>query len=425
MKAYPNTSKALAFLFYLFYLLFFISLAFSFRAFSSISIGLIFIVVIIKSITERQKLFPDKIILFLVLGCALFYAVQFLKCINTLDDPVALKHLRIKSGLLFIPVAVGGSWFINEKIRDRLLSFFSILVLAGCLYCVVAAFINFYQTKDLLSFFYYELIKPFDHHAIYFSIIVFFILIFLIEKIKPGYFLIHKWFHYSAIIFLSFFLILLSSRLVISFYIFYLLFYFISSVKKAAIKISIITAITALGFLVLFSNNPVGNRFKDIIHGDLSLVQKERFDPGDYFGGLQFRLFYWRLVPEILTENKSWLTGVGPANSQSLLDKKYREMNLYIGEPSRGDTGFLGYNTHSQFLESLLQTGLIGLLIFIFICLLLIKMMLLSKNRVMIFVTLLLLIYSLIESVFETQYGLLLFLFFPLFLSTAKKRESG
>jgi O-antigen ligase len=180
----------------------------------------------------------------------------------------------------------------------------------------------------------------------------------------------------------------------------------------------------AAGYLILVSNNPVSQRFNEIVQGDLSVIKKERYDPGDYFGGLQFRLLYWRFVPEILSENKNWVMGTSPANSQPLLDKKYIEKNVYIGDPARGDTGFLGYNTHSQLLESLLQSGIIGLIIFIFICFTYIKMILLARDRMMTFVTLLLLVYSLIESLFETQYGVLIFLFFPAFLYTRKEHKS-
>jgi hypothetical protein len=53
----------------------------------------------------------------------------------------------------------------------------------------------------------------------------------------------------------------------------------------------------------------------------------------------------------------------------------------------------------------------------------LIKMAWKRKKAELSFVTLLLLIYSFSESVFETQYSLLIFIFFPLFfyLETARK----
>jgi O-antigen ligase len=400
-------------------------MAFWLRAISSISIGLIFLLVIAQKILTRKSLFPDRISTLFIIGCIAFYAIQFAGCINHLDDPICQKHLRIKSALMFIPLAVTGSGIINNKNRNKFLSFFTISIIAACLFCLIAAIIQFFQTKNPLNFFYYELVKPFSFHAIYFSILVFIVLAFLWETLRKKEFFLHRSVHIAAIIFLSVFLFLLSSRLVISWYILYILFFFLVKWRKKITIAAIAISLLAAGYFILISNNPVSKRFDEIIKGDLSVIKQERFDPGDYFGGLQFRLLYWRFVPEILSEKKSWLTGTGPANSQSILDKKYVEKNLYIGNPSKGDKGFLGYNTHSQFLESLLQSGLIGLIIFIFICFTLIKMIWLAKDRMMTFVTLLLLVYSLIESLFETQYGILLFLFFPLFFFHGKKTQSG
>jgi len=134
-------------------------------------------------------------------------------------------------------------------------------------------------------------------------------------------------------------------------------------------------------------------------------------------------MLQWRFVPQILNEKNAWLTGVSVGDAQPLLDQKYISANMYIGEPAKDDKGFIGYNTHNEFLESLLQTGIPGLLAFMLIICSLIKMAWKRKKAELSFVTLLLLIYSFSESVFETQYSLLIFIFFPLFfyLETARK----
>ncbi len=55
---------------------------------------------------------------------------------------------------------------------------------------------------------------------------------------------------------------------------------------------------------------------------------------------------------------------------------------MYTGTVARGDKGFIGYNTHDQFLESLLETGLIGSLLFLLICWSLVKMILERKRAI-------------------------------------------
>jgi O-antigen ligase len=159
-----------------------------------------------------------------------------------------------------------------------------------------------------------------------------------------------------------------------------------------------------------------------VIQTDFNFIQREKFNPGDYFNGLQFRLLQWEFVPAILNEKKSWLLGVSPGDAQNCLNQKYISKNMYIGTVERGDKGFIGYNTHDQFLESLLETGVIGGLVFLLICWSLAKMAWERKNAELSFITILLLIYSFAESVFETQYSLFIFLFFPLFFYLPKRK---
>jgi len=158
----------------------------------------------------------------------------------------------------------------------------------------------------------------------------------------------------------------------------------------------------ALSVLILFTRNPINNRFKEIMQTDFRLIEKEKFNPGIYFNGLKFRLLQWKFVSEILNEKKAWLAGISPGDAQDHLNQKYIVKDMYTGTVERGDKGFIGYNTHNQFLESLLQTGILGSLIFLLICGSLVKMAWQRKKAELSFVTMLLIIYSLSESVFET-----------------------
>jgi O-antigen ligase len=97
---------------------------------------------------------------------------------------------------------------------------------------------------------------------------------------------------------------------------------------------------------------------------------------------------------------------------------------MYIGTAERGDKGFIGYNTHDQFLESLLETGLIGCSIFLLICWSMLKMIRERKKAALSFIIILLLVYSFSESVFESQYSIFIFLFFPLFFYLPKGKGS-
>ena len=92
---------------------------------------------------------------------------------------------------------------------------------------------------------------------------------------------------------------------------------------------------------------------------------------------------------------------------------------MYTGEPARQDRGFLGYNTHNQFLESLLQFGIIGAITFTLTWLALLYLAWEKKNRQYSVIVIFLLVYAGVESILETQYGIIIFTFMPLFFYTA------
>jgi len=100
---------------------------------------------------------------------------------------------------------------------------------------------------------------------------------------------------------------------------------------------------------------------------------------------------------------------------------------MYAGTPGVAGRGYLGYNTHSQLLESLLQNGIPGLIVFVLSCFCLLKIMAQQQKLSARFIILLLVIYSLIESLFQEQYGIVMFTFLPLFMSQGsyKKAETN
>ena len=407
-------------LLYIFYIAFFIGLIFSFRAVSSISIGLLFLTALIKNKLEYGYFYLKNINSLFLSGCIALYLLQFIALLYTSNMAEGWHHIQLKSALLFVPLAVAGTDFLNKTSRNKLLSWYCFLLFTASVYCLVAAFTRYIHSHNITTFFYYELVSPYSHHPVYFSILLFIALAFLMESVQKKFIVLNNFFHYSLIVFFSFILFLLSSKLILTFFSFYTIYYILFFGKKNILMILLISSLSIAGSLVIITNNPVSRRFHDLVNDDLSILKQDRFDPGTYFNGLQFRLLQWRLVPEILTEKSSWLLGVAPGDAQAVLNKKYIEKNMYLGETWRGDHGFLGYNTHNQFLQSLLQNGILGLFAFLMIFLAILNMLWERKERILSFVTILLLLYSFLESIFETQYGILLFLFFPLFFYPRK-----
>jgi O-antigen ligase len=166
----------------------------------------------------------------------------------------------------------------------------------------------------------------------------------------------------------------------------------------------------------MVTQNPLGKRVREILNTDWQLVQQEKFHPGVYFNDIQLRLLQWKFVVRILSEKQSWWTGTGAGQAQELLDQEYIDANMYLGDPATGDRGYREFNAHSQLFESLLRYGLPGVLLFGLVILSMLIILFYVKSTPFRIILLLLVAYSLVESVYETQYGILLFTFFPVFL---------
>ncbi len=415
------TKKNTLFIFiHILYLFFFTSIIFSFRAVSSISIAAILLTGFITLQWPTSHISAKKSMIFFLSGCVICFLLTIVSLLYTNNSDNGWSHVRLKTGLLVIPLA---AFFTTSFIRlhkQQLLLHFTTILLIACLFCLSIAVSRYSNTTNASVFFYHELVSPFSQHAVYFSVFVFIVLVYLMENSRRVSSPVSKPICLLLIAFFSVFLFLLSSKLTIVLYGLYILFFLSASIRAKTINRSVIAVLLLLFILatgiLLLTKNPVSKRFNDLMSGDIGITRKENFNPGDYFNGLQLRLLEWRFVSEILTENKRWIAGISPGDAQQQLDQKYISKNMYIGDPGGKDKGFLGYNTHNQFLQSLLQHGIFGAGVFLFTWLALLALAWTKKKREYTAIIILLLVYAWVESILETQYGIVIFTFFPLFL---------
>lgn len=148
--------------------------------------------------------------------------------------------------------------------------------------------------------------------------------------------------------------------------------------------------------------------------GNIELLSLEKYDAGMYFNPWEFRLLLWRFTYEIIRDNDAWILGVGPSNDLNVLQKKYLNMGLYAGDKSRSDPGYLDYNCHNQFLQSALESGMMGLGVFIFWCCVIVAKTIKRRDGVLNWIVMITGFFFFTESVFTRQYGMILTTLFPL-----------
>ena len=411
-----SKEKLLSTLLFFFYLALLASLVFSWRAVSSAGLGLILLAGILQTKIARKNFFLHSLYSAFFISCLLLFLLTCVALFYTNNMHEGLSQVQKKTGIAVIPLALFAShWFLEQEKFSRLMDYFTLLIFLGCLICLINAGFIFFDSGKASVFFYHDLVKPLKQHAIQFSILVFFVLLYLLEDAGMNRILTGKW-PVALVFFFSVMLILLSSKLILLVYFVYLLYFIFRKQKLDSGKFAFLLVFLLLAVTVLLStSNPFSARFRSLFSGNKGLFLQEKFNPGTYFNGIQFRLLQWRLTGEILNENKAWLYGVGAGDAQDHLNKKYEQKNMYLGEPGLPKQGYWNYHTHNQFLQTLLQNGLAGLLALLVFWMALAVCAKKSNSRGLQVFVLMLFLYCFSDAPLETQYGMLLLIFLPLF----------
>jgi hypothetical protein len=334
-----------------------------------------------------------------------------------------LAELEKKFSLLLFPLILSTSQSPTQHRFHILLKGFILSCSVAIVICLVYASIQYLKSGSTLHFFYHQLGSAIGIHAIYFAMYLLFAIFILI------YFILQDWESFSTLkrlliiswlsLLLLFIVLLASKTILISVFLFintFAIFHF-STLRRPIIGLSILLIINLSLFLLITQFKPVSERFNDSIHSELSFINKDTYSPITPFTGISIRLAIWNFTINILIERHAWWLGVGTGGGQQLLDDTYRRKNMYQGVEGTNDRGYLGYNNHNQYFETLLELGGIGL-IYLFVYFFLPAYMSLSNKNLLHIAFLMLFATScLTESMLCTQKGTVFFaLFQSLFL---------
>ncbi len=348
----------------------------------------------------------------------LFYVLHAVSLWWSANEAAALFSLEKKAALFAIPIFMGLDREIDfVGFRQCLLS----LVLGCCIsiwFCLLLAFRNYFQTGNASFLFYHAFSWPLDElNAIYFSFFTFTGLVFghYLIRIKYKALANIRW-QIFVIFSLLMGLVLLSSRLFIVLTLLYLSRLAFQNYAKLVSKrmrmAGVVIVISFLGGVLFLSQ--IRDRFDQLLHSQFEVLQQDQFVYDTPFNGLTIRLLLWRFAGEIMAEEKTYLLGTGIGDAQDLLDATIVEHNVYHGNPTLGDQGYLGYNFHNQFVETWVQLGLIGSLTWLLLLTVGWRKWKGNWNHPFLYFSVAVLSFSLIESFLERQHGVV---FFALFVS--------
>lgn len=333
----------------------------------------------------------------------LYFLVQLIPLGDRLLDLSSWKEIEQQLPLLAFPLLFMLSHIDKRDFTNTASSGLLFAVLFASIIMILESTFRFFNSFDFNVFTYHSLSKPFDSGAIYFS---FFIVLVLFRIDKMHWLFKHKWIGVSTISILVLVLFLLASKLILVTGILLLLIKQGKFIKER-LKFSRFTCLGIIVFLMILLI-PLGQRFSKIFNPRLDMVNQESYSYDSPLNGLNLRLIQSRLGIEILQQEKAWTNGVGIDRSQELLNKKYKGKGIYTGYEGTADTGYLNYNFHNQYMETLVRSGIIGLLLLLIIMSVLIKTS--SQNK---FASPweigIILLFFITESVLERQIGIVYF----------------
>ena len=260
-------------------------------------------------------------------------------------------------GILLFPLLFAVSHLDFARYRIPLLKVFGFSCTITVLYLYFDALhimFNFHMPVSSLftvNFMNHNFSLPIGIHATYLSIYIVFSIVPFLFLLLTGQIVKYRWLYIIASVILFAGLLQLSSRAVFVAFlvIINITFPFFLFKGKKRLQLLIATSlISAAVLLMIYNVDSFKTRYVSELKTDLTDRVKiiENTEP---------RLARWGVIMELIKQSP--VIGHGSGSEARLLKEKYFEKGLYISYLNE-------FNTHNQYLDILLKTGIIGLLLF-------------------------------------------------------------
>jgi len=329
-----------------------------------------------------------------------FYVFMAVSLLWSVDLKESVRGLERHLIYMMIPVLFITMPIISKKVLLKAFYYFSVGIAIFTVLFIVYATTDYFINGNSMVFFYHDLVKvtplKLNLNAIYISVIVAFVLLFMIfySKRKP--------FNFVVTFLLVLFLILLSSKNV-----------FITTLiaagigllltKKIVAKHILFLVIFGLGLFAIILFSPLKQRIDNELSSNIEeVLTKKQFTRIYPWTGTTIRLVQARIGVELIKENNKYLTGFGINASRGKIREKQHHYNMY--------SGYNKYNFHNQYIQAYVELGVIGLLFVLALLVIVFKFYLKEKELIYLFFFILMASIFITESFIWRQRGMIFFL---------------
>lgn len=396
----------------------FVSFAFFLPVSQKISTLNIVFLVIVSLLNARKENIDFKKEFIAPIGLYIIYCLSILY-----SSELQLGIIEQKASLLFFPII----FIFNKnaiKYHELILKYFVLGCLVALTLCEFNAFYNSFDFTNLIFdsrtdksiIFYNSILKEenfffsycfsFIHQTVYFSMY----LLFAIAIIFYKNLFKNKLLGYGFVLFflIGIFQILNKASLIVLFVILILKAYLSIKSKRTATISTVLLIITAVSIFML--NPRFKNFYKNnfvINNSELKVKDYKKINNTNPNSNTNFRVMLWVSAIELIKENP--LFGIGAGGSHDRLYEVFAVKRQWYDKNEK-------YHAHNQYLQILLDIGVVGFIPFVLLFVFLIKIYFSLKEVRMKYLTisfiLIIGINFLFESMFERYSGISFFCFF-------------
>lgn len=360
-------------------------------AFGSISLAVFSAVSLLNAAFNR----PKKIS---ALAPPIIYFIVIVISLTLLEDSENVSSKLVRAlPFLFVPLSFSFVNVLTRKGIERIFVVFSDVLVLYSTALLTHALVRYKANNSIDVFFYHEFSSLFNINAVYLSMVLLLSYTFLLTKTKVIW-------DYFKLVFIIAAIVLLSSKMILL--LSATLSLFIGLKRTSLLKVKMLfLSVFSLLCVVLLKSTKISERVNNEVQSNLAeVLSTEKFNHVYFWTGSSIRLFQARVFWELLQEEKKFFFGYGFNSSQEQIKAKHIKYNLY--------PGFHSYNFHNQYLQTIAELGIIGLLSLGFILINFLKIPFKSRSLFPILIAVVFLILFLTESYLVRQRGIVYFLFY-------------
>lgn len=294
-----------------------------------------------------------------ILLLSFLFWISLAGMIYTQNFEEGIFRIQQKLLLLVYPLVLGTVAWNWQPSRQQIAAAFVITVFVACVYSLFYATVYAVQHQNTTYFFSHPLAGSLDFYPYVLALLCLASVLILTESFLqhqglPDFFLRPAPF-FSLLLFFSFYLFLLSVIQILLAGVIIAVVYIFRLSRKRQLLLAWLLALASLASAFIFWVPSLHTKVNDLLNGKQNTIPLDRDASLGFiaWNGMAMRKAVWTCTLDAIRINP--LLGVGTGDGQDELQQAYEKRQFYFA------SRYNRFNTHNQYLQTVVNFGLIGL----------------------------------------------------------------